>query len=107
MKRFDASQKLTPIRNYKTTPSLLVFGLFETFLIDFAGPFKETSSEKRHLFIEVEHLTGWPIAVAAKEPTAKVVLNFVQQEIIDPFGLPKRIISDNSLFSLQLSSDPF
>lgn len=76
----------------------LLWGLFETFSIDVAGPFKETSSGK-NLLKGVEYLTVWLLSVAACKATADVVPNFVQREIIDSFGIPKSINLDSTLCS--------
>lgn len=54
-------QKSKPVPNYYTTMHLLVSPVFQTFLIDFAGPFPTRPNGERYKLIEVDHLTRWPI----------------------------------------------
>lgn len=48
------------------------------------------------MLITVEHLTGWPVAVATKESLATIVAKFIESEFMHPFGPLKNIISDNT-----------
>lgn len=43
----------------------------------------------------MEHLTGWPIAYPTPTATASEVLDFVEKNIILPFGMPRLFVSDN------------
>ena len=96
VKSCDWCQKAFPIPNYKTTLRLPILSLFSVFSIDFSGPFPGTSSGNRFVVVGVEHLTGWPIAIATGDSTAQVVLNFVKRDIMYCFGPPPTIVSDNA-----------
>ena len=96
VKSCHGCQKACPIPKYKTTLRLPISSLFDTFSIDFAGPFPATSSGNRFVLVAVEHLTGWPIAMATSDSTAQVVLKFVKREIMYSFGPPHTIVSDNA-----------
>ena len=96
VKSCDGCQKARPIPKYKTTLRHPISSLFDVFSIDFAGPFPATSSGNRFVLVAVEHLTGWPIAIATANSTGQVVLGFVKREILYSFGPPRTIVSDNA-----------
>ena len=96
VKSCDGCEKARPIPKYKNTLRLPISSLFDVFSIDFAGPFPATSSGNRFVRVAVEHLTGWPIAIATADITAQVVLKFVKREIMYSFGPPQTIVSDNT-----------
>lgn len=62
-----------------------VTGFFEIFFIAFVHP-------EKFLLITVEHLTGWPTAIATEDSTASTVVLFIQKEIIIPSGPLRRIV---------------
>jgi hypothetical protein len=70
--------------------------LFETYSIDFAGPLPKSDAGNIHILIGVEHLSGWPIARAYSASTSEEVMDLIRNEIIEPFGIPKTILSDNA-----------
>ena len=92
----DGCQKATPIPKYKTTLQFPMTSLFDTYSIDFAGPLPRTPSGKRYILIAVEHLTGWPITRAIVTSTPEEVLEFVKEEIIHCFGIPRVVVSDKA-----------
>lgn len=92
----DGCQHAQRLPTYHKNLRAPVTGLFETFSIDFAGPPIASRGGKRFVIIAVEHLTGWPIAWATESSTADTVINFVHEEIVLPFGPPRRIVSDNA-----------
>lgn len=88
-------QLFSPVPSYRTTKHIPITSLFETFSIDFAGPLEKTKSGNVYIIIAVEHLTNWPIACATPNSTSEEVLKFVRKEIVNQFGPPRSIISDN------------
>ena len=48
------------------------------------------------MLVAVENLTGWPIAIATADSTARVVLDFVKRGNMYSFGPPQTIVSDNA-----------
>ncbi|CDF33409.1 unnamed protein product [Chondrus crispus] len=95
VKSGDGCQMARPILKYKNTLRFPISSLFDVFCVDFGGPFPATSFGKRFLLVAVEHLTGWPIAIATADSTAQVVLDFVKREIMYSFGPPQTIVPDN------------
>ncbi len=96
VKTCNGCQKSSPIPKYRTTLRLPIAPLFETFSIDFAGPFPESKAGDKYILIAVEHLTNWPLAIPTIDSTASTVMMFIENEIITPFSPPKRLISDNA-----------
>lgn len=86
--------KLLP--HYLATLRMPRSALFETFSINFSGPFPVGLKWEKYLLITVEHLTWWPIARCTKHGTSNVLWEFVQEEIIFTVEPPKAIILDNA-----------
>ena len=96
VKSCEGCQFASSIPKYRTDLSLPITSLFDSFSIDFAGPFPASKDGSRFVLVAVEHLTGWPLARATSRSTSDVVLDFIKTEIIHPFGPPRSIISDNA-----------
>ena len=95
VKTCEDCQKMNAIPKYRTALRTPITSLFDVFSIDFAGPFNTTPRGNKHLLVCMEHLTGWPIVCPTPTATAAEVINFVEDQIILPFGHPKTIVSDN------------
>lgn len=89
-------QRAAPIPKYRTSLRMPITGLFHTFSIDFAGPLPLGPDDERYLLIAVEHLTSWPMVRATKTATADIVAEFLEKEILHPFGPPETVVSDNA-----------
>lgn len=96
VKKCNTCQRMKKMPAYPTELTIPITSRFEVFSIEFAGPFPETGMDHRHLLVCVEHLKGWPIVVPTRDATAQVVRNFISTEIIHPFGIPKKVVSDNA-----------
>jgi transposase InsO family protein len=92
----DGCQRSGPIPKYRSTLHLPISGLFHTFSLDFAGPFPRTTLGNAWILVAVEHLSGWPVAQACQAATSEEVMSFVQQQIIESYGVPATILSDNA-----------
>lgn len=53
-------------------------------------------SDERYFLIAMEHLTSWPMVRATNTATGDVVVDFVEKEILNPFGPPGTIVSENA-----------
>ena len=62
-----------------------VFGLIEP----------ATSNGPKFILVAIDYFTKWVEAVFYKSVTKKVVADFVRNNLICRFGLPKSIITDN------------
>ena len=96
VKSCDGCQRSAAVPHYKTDLHVPITTLFDIFSIDFAGPFPRTSSGNRFALVAVEHLTGWTIARATKNATASDVRRFMEMEVVNLFGPPRVVISDNA-----------
>ena len=89
-------QVMKPIPAYHSTLHIPLTHLFDVFSIDFAGPLPKTKNGNQYVLIEVEHLTGWPMACPTRDSTSSAVIEFLQNHLIHAFGPPSSIISDNA-----------
>lgn len=96
VKTCDTCQRMKNVQRYVTNRFTPHSELFDVFSIDFAGPLPTTDSGNRFLLVCVKHLTGWPIVRATDNSTVSVVIRFMEEEIIPPFGALGFFISDNS-----------
>ncbi|KAJ1397466.1 Ribonuclease H-like superfamily [Sesbania bispinosa] len=71
---------------------------FHTWVMDFIGPITPTSKGKKWILVATKHYTRWAEAISTKEAKAEVVANFVKENIVCPFGLPKRIVLDSGTY---------
>lgn len=69
--------------------------IFEFYSAGFAGPLLIKKTGKNYLLIDGDHLTGWSIAVATADSSSKIVIKFIEQELMHIFNTHRNIISDN------------
>lgn len=96
VKSCKGCQRAAPIPKYRTSLRMPITGLFYSFSIDFATPLPPGSGGECYLLVAVNHLTSWPLTRATITDTTEVVVKFVEEEIIRPFGPPRTIVSDNA-----------
>ena len=89
-------QGMAPVPSYNTSLKTPSTTLFDVFSIDFAGPLPTSRSRNKYMLVCVEHLTGWPIVESTASSTAAVVIDFVRKHILEPYGPPRVIVSDNA-----------
>ncbi|XP_070017396.1 uncharacterized protein [Nicotiana sylvestris] len=70
---------------------------FATWGMDVIGPIEPTTSnEHRFILVAIDNVTKWVDAASYKAVTKKVMADFVCDQIICRFGVPKSIITDNA-----------
>jgi flagellin-specific chaperone FliS len=79
---------------YDFSGSLGVSGLFLAWSIDFLGPLPISSNGYYYIFIAVEHLSRFPIAIPCKDVTGAPAAHIVLTSIICNFGTPTSIYLD-------------
>ena len=57
----------------------------------------KVSNGHRFIFVVIDYFTKWVEVASYASLTKAVVARFIKKEIICPYGLPERIISDNGL----------
>jgi hypothetical protein len=79
---------------YSFSGSLGVSGLFLAWSIDFLGPLPISSTGYSYIFIAVEHLSRYPIAIPCKDATGATAAQIVLTSIICNFGTPTSLYLD-------------
>ena len=72
-----------------------ISGLWDTVSIDFAGHLPRTPRGNRYILVPVEHFTRWPISRAYPNALASIVTTFLEDNIFEPYAIPKMILSDS------------
>jgi transposase InsO family protein len=80
---------------------------FQQWGLDFIGEFKDNSSNGyKWILTTTDYFTKWVEAIPTKRATYKVVMEFLEENIITHFRVPTNIITDNAkaFNSLELST---
>ncbi|GKD55610.1 reverse transcriptase domain-containing protein [Tanacetum coccineum] len=72
--------------------------------LDILGPLPEGPGKLKFIIVAIDYFTKWIEAKPLAKTTGKEVKNFVWQNIVCRFGLPRVIVTDNGT---QLVNDPF
>ncbi|KAM7514627.1 hypothetical protein LguiA_004210 [Lonicera macranthoides] len=72
---------------------ILILEIFDCWGIDFMGPFLP-SFGNLYILVAVDYVSKWVEAKACKTNDHKVVIQFLKENILARFGIPKAIISD-------------
>ena len=69
---------------------------FQDITIDFTDMGPENRVEgKRYLLVMVDRFTKWVEAIPSKDETAQTVVNWLKNELVPRYGVPRTIRSDN------------
>lgn len=71
--------------------------LFDMWGIDFMGPFP-ISFGNQYILLIIDYESRWVEAIPTQTNDARVVLKFVQKNILARFGTPRAIISDGGSY---------
>ena len=80
---------------------------FQHWGLDFIGKFHENSSNGYSwILTATDYFTKWVEAIPAKNANEKVIMDFIENQIITRFGVPSKITTDNAkaFSSLEFSS---
>jgi hypothetical protein len=69
---------------------------FHTWGLDLISPIGPASGGHIWILMATEYFTKWVEAIPLRKATGAVVANFIQEHIITHFGIPYKLISDNS-----------
>lgn len=79
--------------------------LFEIVYIYFARPLSTSYGGCKYDLIDVENLNGWEMARVTTYLTSETVMDFMKEEIMNQFGPPKLVVSDNKMcFTARMKS---
>ena len=68
---------------------------FERWAIDLIGILPVTPRGNRWIVTAVDYATGWPVARALEDSTAKTIAEFFYHDIYLNYGPPRELLSDN------------
>ena len=68
--------------------------LFDSWYLDFLGPFPPDANGNQYLLIAVDFLSSWPVAVPTKSTDAETVAEILYKKLFCEYGLPSRLIVD-------------
>jgi transposase InsO family protein len=94
-----------PCQYFSDKPKLLAQPLkpvvieapFQQWGLDFVGEFKDNSSNGyQWILIATDYFTRWVKSIPTKKATKEVVMNFLEDQIINRFGVPSKITTDNA-----------
>ena len=70
---------------------------FSMWGIDFIGPITpKASNRQRFIFVVIDYFKKWVEAASYTNVTRMVICRFIKKDIICRYGIPKRIISNNT-----------
>ena len=97
VKQCDSCQRRQPLGTGAGSQGLRapVSGLFHTMSIDAVRPLPPTPQGNKCMLVAVEHLSGWPVAMALPKVGATEVTEFVEHLIVRPYTSPRTMLSDN------------
>jgi len=65
--------------------------------LDFIGEIHPPSRGKHRWILTTTHyFTKWIDAIPTRNPTAKVIINFLEENTFSRFGCPRKLITDNA-----------
>ncbi|XP_057866250.1 uncharacterized protein LOC131073769 [Cryptomeria japonica] len=70
---------------------------FQQWRLDFVGPVNPSSSEY-HMYIltATNYFTKWVEAIPTKKATSTMVSQFLKENIVSRFGVPRKIVTNNA-----------
>ncbi|XP_059073727.1 uncharacterized protein LOC131874393 [Cryptomeria japonica] len=70
---------------------------FKQWGLDFVGPLNLVSSAGHtHILTVMDYFTKWVEAIPVKKTTSEIVCAFLKENIIIRFGVPQKIVTDNT-----------
>jgi hypothetical protein len=75
--------------------SIPMCDLFYHVALDIVGPLPKTTSGNKYVFVAIDHYFKWCEAHLVKEHDAYTIANFLKDEVICRYGMPKYILTNN------------
>ena len=91
--KFASKQKLVslPLNLIEFNDPFQQWGLY------FIGEINPASSRKhRWILTAIDFFTKWVESIPTRNATDKVIINFIQGNILSRFGCPKKLLTDNA-----------
>jgi hypothetical protein len=75
--------------------NIRVCDLFHRVALDTVGPLPEIKSGNKYILVAIDHYSKWCEVKAVANHGAKMVVKFLEDEIICRYGVPKFVLTDN------------
>jgi hypothetical protein len=75
--------------------SIHVCDLFYGIAMDTARPLPETNSISKYILVAIDHYSKWCKAKVVVDHVAKIVVMFLEDDIICKYGVPKFVLTNN------------
>ena len=70
---------------------------FQQWGLDFIGEINPASlGQHRWILIAIDFFTKWVEGVPTRNENDKVIISFIQENILSRFGYPKKLLTDNA-----------
>ena len=70
---------------------------FQQWGLDFIGEINPASSRKhKWILTATDFFSKWVESIPTRNATDKVIINFIQENILSRFGFPKKLLTDNA-----------
>jgi hypothetical protein len=79
----------------KEMKSIPICNLFYRVTLDTTGPLPKITNGNKYVFVVIDHYSKWCEARPIKEHDAYNVVEFLKDEVICRYGVPKYILTDN------------
>lgn len=67
---------------------------FEVVGADHLGPFKQTVRGNRHVFVLMDYLTKWVIAILVPDFSSASIIRAIRENVVPQHGVIGRLITD-------------
>ena len=77
--------------------SIVVNAAFQQWDLDFIGEINfDSSGKQKWILTATDFFTKWVEAIPTRNSTDKVIINFIQENILSRFDCPKKLLTDNA-----------
>lgn len=89
---------ISPIHHQPAKPlkNAIAYWPFQIWALDFVGPISPSSKGHQYILTAIEYFTKWGEVVAVHPQNGGAVPQFLKDNIICRFGLPQKVVTDNS-----------
>ena len=91
--KFAGKQKLLSL----PLKPIAVNAPFQQWVLDFIGEINPASSGQHHwILTATDFFTKWVEAIPTRNATDKVIMDFIEENILSRFGCPQKLVTDNA-----------
>jgi hypothetical protein len=94
-KQCQMVKQINNIRSYIKEMNIHVWDQFYKVTLDIIGPLPKTNNGHKYILVAIDHYCKWVEAKVVVEHEAQIVANFLENEIIYRFGVPRYVLINN------------